>query len=320
MKIDKQENLIQRYLLGELAEADQTALEQELLTDRERFDQVWAFENELIDSYARGEMSRAERERFERRYLTSSLHRERVAIAKSLLTKIDQAPEEMVPAVTAAEPAVPWWSRISALQWWPSPAWGAALAAALLLVFGAIWGTIERTRLAEQVARLRSEAQTERTAVVQREQELARRNQELERELADGRQRSEQLKAELDQLQRRSQLTPSPMLSLLLVPASIRSENAPFPPTIPFFQGKVQLLMELGDHDYRRYQAKVQTAEGQDVLRRDASLIQLSQGRAFGVLTVKAGELATGDYILILFGQTADGRSEEVDRYFFQVS
>src|SRR5262245_5456037 len=91
MKINQSENLIQRYLLGELTEADQAALEQELLMDRGEFDRVWAVENELIDSYVRGEMSPADQERFGGHYLVSPLHRERVAIAKSFLADIDQA-------------------------------------------------------------------------------------------------------------------------------------------------------------------------------------------------------------------------------------
>jgi hypothetical protein len=91
MKSDQRENLIRRYLLGELAEADQTALEQELLIDRGKFDQVWAVENELVDSSVRGDMSRADRERFEGHYLASPLHRERVAIAEAFLADIDQA-------------------------------------------------------------------------------------------------------------------------------------------------------------------------------------------------------------------------------------
>jgi hypothetical protein len=86
MKIDQSENLIRRYLVGELAEGDQAALEQELLIDRGKFDQVCAVENELVDSYVRGEMSPADRERFEGHYLASPLHRERVAIAESFLT------------------------------------------------------------------------------------------------------------------------------------------------------------------------------------------------------------------------------------------
>src|SRR5262245_25756733 len=148
MKIDRSKNLIQRYLLGELAEADQTALEQELLTDRETFDQVWALENELIDSYVRDEMARSERERFERHYLTSPLHRERVAIARSFLMKIDRVSEETAEVRMVDQPG-PWWQRFSGLRWWPSPAWAGALVVALLLAGGAIWGTIESTRLAE---------------------------------------------------------------------------------------------------------------------------------------------------------------------------
>jgi hypothetical protein len=89
MKIDQSENLIRRYLLSELAEADQTALEQELLSDRGKFDQVWAVENELIDNYVRGEMSGPDRERFELHYLVSPLHCERVVIVWSFLADID---------------------------------------------------------------------------------------------------------------------------------------------------------------------------------------------------------------------------------------
>ena len=88
MKIDQGENLIRRYLVGELAEADQAAFEQELLIDRGKFDQVWAFENELVDSYVRGEMSPADWERFKGHYLASPLHRERVAMAESFLTTV----------------------------------------------------------------------------------------------------------------------------------------------------------------------------------------------------------------------------------------
>jgi hypothetical protein len=105
--IDQSENLIRRYLLGELAEADQAALERELLIDRGKFDQVCGVENELVDSYVRGEMSLADRERFEVHYLVSPLHRERVAIARSFLTDIDQMAVETVEA-REREPIVPW--------------------------------------------------------------------------------------------------------------------------------------------------------------------------------------------------------------------
>jgi hypothetical protein len=108
MKIDHRENLIRRYLLGELTEADQAALEQDLLIDSSKFDRVWAVENELVDSYVRGEMSLADRERFEGHYLTSSVHRECVAIAESFLTDIDQAAGETVEGRRNAYPRGCW--------------------------------------------------------------------------------------------------------------------------------------------------------------------------------------------------------------------
>jgi ferric-dicitrate binding protein FerR (iron transport regulator) len=136
MKIDQRENFIRRYLLGELAEADQAALEQELLLDRGKFDRVWAVENELVDSYVRGEMSRADRERFEGHYLASPLHRERIAIAESFLTDIDQAGGETVEA-RAKEPAAPWRRRFSLRS--PRPIFGVVLVIALFLTFSLVW-------------------------------------------------------------------------------------------------------------------------------------------------------------------------------------
>jgi len=78
--------------------------------------------------------------------------------------------------------------------------------------------------------------------------------------------------------------------------------------------------MELGDNDYANYQAVFQTIEGREILRCRIGNVRFGKDRAFATLPIKAGELTRGDYILILFGQTADGRSEEIDRYFFRVS
>ncbi|HKQ72601.1 MAG TPA: hypothetical protein VJ810_02660, partial [Blastocatellia bacterium] len=129
MKIDRYENLIRRYLLGELAEADQTALEQELLADRNKFDQVWDVENKLTDGYVRGEMSRADRQRFEAHYLVSPLHRERVAIAELFLKDIDQT-------VGETDQVVPWWREFLNSLRRSQPVAGGAFALFLLIAMG----------------------------------------------------------------------------------------------------------------------------------------------------------------------------------------
>jgi hypothetical protein len=317
MKIDQSENLIRKYLLGDLAEADQAALEQELLIDRGKFERVWAVENELVDSYVRDEMSRADRKRFEGHYLASPLHRDRVAIAKSFLTDIDQAVGETV-EVSEKEPLLPWRRRFPLRS--PRLVFGVILVMALLLTFSMVWSYIERVRLTGQIANVRKEAQTELAFLKQRELELSSRNQEFEKQIADVSRRNEQMKAELEQLSQRRQAAAPTILSFLLAPAPERSEKAIPQSTIPLLNGKAHLLMDLDHNDYADYQVILQTVEGREILKRRTGKVRFGKDRAFATLPVKAGELTKGDYILILFGQTADGKIEEIDRYPFRVS
>ena len=321
MKIAQSENMIRRYLLGELAEVDQAALEQELLIDRGKFEQVWAVENELVDSYVRGEMSRADRKRFESHYLASPLHRERVAIAESFLTNIDQADGETV-GVSEKQPLVPRRRKFPLRSPRPvfGPVFGMVLVMALLLTFGLVWSFIERVRLTGQIANVQKEAQTEREFLKQREREQASRNQEFEKQIADVSRSNGQLKAELEQLRQRRQSAAPTILSFLLTPAPERGEKAPPQSTISLLTGKALLWMELDHNDYANYQVILQTVEGREILRSRTSKVRFGKDRAFATLPVKAGELTKGDYILILFGQTADGKIEEIDRYFFRVS
>ena len=154
----------------------------------------------------------------------------------------------------------------------------------------------------------------------QRERELALRNQEFEKEIADVSRRNEQLKAELEQLRRRWQAVAPTVSSFLLAPEPGRSDKTLPQSTILLLTGKARLLMELNDHDYANYQAVLQTFGGREILRRRTGKIRFGKDRQFATLTVKAGGLATGDYILILFSQTPNARSKEIYRYFFRVS
>jgi hypothetical protein len=318
MKINRHENLIHKYLLGEMADTDQTAFEQELLADRDKFDEVWSVEDDLIDSYVRGKMSGAVRKRFERHYLASSLHRERVAIAREFLEHIDRSAVEVID-LNETKPVASRESNFPVSRRWLQPAFGAAsVITAFFLIFGAVWFWIERARLTEQLAKIQNEAQTERASLKQREQELSLRNRELEKELADGRQRSERLKVEIERLSLQSRSEPSIIFSYPLRPSSLRSENEPPPPTIRLLNGKVRLLMQLESRDHRSYQIRLQTAEGREILLRNTDEVIFGNDLVFVALTIPAKTLAKGEYFLILSGQTPDGRSEEIDRYFFR--
>lgn len=84
------EALIRNYLLGELTEADADALEERLIVDDELYDALLIGEDDLIDSYARGELTPQEEARFESRF-TSPEWRCRIETSIFLLNYEEEA-------------------------------------------------------------------------------------------------------------------------------------------------------------------------------------------------------------------------------------
>lgn len=307
MNHDRRENLIQRYLLGDLAEAEQSAFEQELLGDQDKFHQVWSIEYELVDSYVRGELSGAERARFEENYLASSLHQKRVRLARLLLQNIDRNTGERWPRD----------SFLNSLLTVP-PAALAALVMAFLLLTGSVGLMIDRTRLEREIARIRDDAQRERSIQQLREDELRSQNRSLETEIAEGRRRSEQLKSELERLGERSGSDPEGVISYQLKPSGMRNEEAPEPLTIPLFKGRVNFRMQLEGKEHPSYQIKLQTVEGREIrlTNKDKSVSVI--GDSLAGVTIPAGKLAPGEYVIILYGQRAGRGSDEIERFVFR--
>src|SRR6266550_3787685 len=85
------DKLITRYLLGELTEDEQTTLEERAFSDRDYFQQVRAVEKDLIDEYARGELSGPARQAFEQRFVASDSRRLLIGSRGSNRSHIEQA-------------------------------------------------------------------------------------------------------------------------------------------------------------------------------------------------------------------------------------
>src|SRR5215813_7559456 len=140
------EDLIERYLLGELSSAERAALESEYLVDRAKYDRLCRIEDDLLDRYAQGVLSPADCERVERQYLPNPWRRRHLEFAKTLARVIHGEPA----ARSAAKPRTDifWKSQLVAL---PRGLRGALALipaiAALLIVFGGAWFAIETSRL-----------------------------------------------------------------------------------------------------------------------------------------------------------------------------
>lgn len=121
------------FLLGELPEAEAEALEASMFDDDERFRELSAYEDELVDAYVGGALIGARRERFEARLLPDERIRSKVATARAL-------------AVVAQRTAPSWWSRAKAYFTLPRAGLGlmaAAAATALVLLVALPSGSVE---------------------------------------------------------------------------------------------------------------------------------------------------------------------------------
>jgi len=97
------EGHLRKYLLGELPEAEQQALEERLMTEAELFDLLQVAEDELIDDHLSGALSANERGRFDGFFLSTPERRRKLSFAMALRRYVTA--EAAVVEAPATEPA-----------------------------------------------------------------------------------------------------------------------------------------------------------------------------------------------------------------------
>jgi anti-sigma factor RsiW len=114
------EDLIKRYLLGELSAAEQTALEDEYFLDRAKYDQLRQTEDDLIDSYARGALAPADRKRFEQAFLSNPQRRRHIKFSRAFVRVMDEELSGRSPVerttrtqeIDRQHRLLSWWSKL----------------------------------------------------------------------------------------------------------------------------------------------------------------------------------------------------------------
>jgi hypothetical protein len=76
--------LIRRYLLGELPETDAERFEQEYFVSDDRFGEMLAAEDDLIEAFLHRKLNPGERRQFEARFLTTARGRQKITLAAAL--------------------------------------------------------------------------------------------------------------------------------------------------------------------------------------------------------------------------------------------
>jgi hypothetical protein len=325
-----------RFLLGGMTEAERERLEAEYFADDDAFQEMLEAEDDLIDAYARGELSPSERRQFEQRFLNSSEGRERMQFARAF------AAATVPQAVTARAEVEPTpapgffasiFGRPRALQ-----AALATIAVASTVGFSGL--LVERSRMNGELHELRAERArlTERAEELQRTAEVERaRSAELQAQL-DARPAGQQgTPRSVDQLKRNDEVTarrdsppgqetrdtPSAVpviVSFDLAPGTTRGGGGnvfPVPGNATRISLRLGFDTEAGHENYR---AVIETADGRFV-RQINSLRpgRNTPGERAVSVEVPAKDLRPGVYTLFLSGASSNGVFNSVASYSFQI-
>jgi anti-sigma-K factor RskA len=128
-------NTIRRYLLKDLSDDQQQAIEKRLLTEDDLLEELGIAEDELIDEYLAEKLSEEERERFEQNFLATPERRQKVQFSRSF--------SRYVRTIESQKAALPFWSHFSSTQNWALPA--TAAVAVIVIVAGIVWFSRQRT-------------------------------------------------------------------------------------------------------------------------------------------------------------------------------
>ncbi|HEX6189736.1 MAG TPA: hypothetical protein VFZ40_16795 [Pyrinomonadaceae bacterium] len=314
------EQTMTRYLLGELSESEQSALEEEYFTDPQIFNEVLKTESELVDGYVRGQLSNEVRERFEQSYLANPARSERVKFAAALATRLDE-PNHPVTSREQATLPVSWWQRLLASVGGQRPTLRLSMALATLLVMlGSVWFLVENRR--------RQQSELARTRAAQEAQQ--KRERELSQPPADQGKRVDDLAAEGNRVEPSpEQITqPTPTsnaaprsVTLALTVGGVRGGGNTEIPTLVISPDTAQarLLLNLKENNYPSYRASLQTIAGVEIFSQTGvKPVRAKTGASF-VFTVPAHKLAAGDYVLTLRGNNPDGEVDDLSKSLFRV-
>lgn len=316
-KNEYSEQFLTRYLLGALPAEEEDRLDALSIEDDEFAWRLSATENDLVDAYARGELSGKTLERFKSFYLSSPKRLEKVAFAKTFL-RLDEgaasAPSQFAPEKTLphssrekASPNVryPWsWFRVPrlALQW------GFA-GVALLMVFASAYLFLENGRLRKQ----ESEGRNGRAA-------LDQHARELEKQLGEERTANDGMLKELERL-RETGAAPRElkMVTALLLPQMRGTSQVPTVP-VPVGTDQVQLRLQLESDDFPVYQVALKDPAGSRVIWRKSDVRARAEDSARVVsINLPASLLKQQNYTIELAGISSNRRKEFISGYSLRV-
>jgi hypothetical protein len=286
-----------KYLLGELPSDAAERLDELSITDDEFAALLNDAENDLVDAYTRGNLSKEMESQFRSAYSTPK-RRQKVAFAEVLSSFQQQTGRVVINPKPGVASEHHWWPlRIRLLL----PQWGLAAAAAALLVASG-YLTISN----EQLKRKLHESEAERASLTNQRRDL--RHQLESQSLPDS-----------------GTAPPGPSLNHLKIATFVLAPSlrgsAPLPTVALSSDAQVLVLrLELDSSGFPRYVASVEDAVSRRSLWQSADLMPFADGDKQAIsFAFPPSTLAPGTYLVEVRGIRASGSTESLSTYPFRV-
>lgn len=314
------ETEIRRFLLGELSENDRNAIEAKFFADEDFFVQIRASEDELIESYIRGTLETSEKEKFERNFLTTKTHRQRIAFTREMLGKLNEL--NATAAVKKTETVVAKTSVLnSIIEFFKTPKFAFGAGFAILIVLFGGWfllKTSNETDIVKQITptpTVKVETnQAENVQTVSPNQNVSVNSnvQTPKPEIANNsKPTTETPKKEAE---KPKEIAVNPVLALFA--GTVRSNGKTSELNLPKNASGANLVLNLEAQDYQTYRAEIVDADGNVIYRSGKLRARNSKINTF----VPAKNLKRGDYMLKLYGFNPSGAEESAADFQFRVN
>jgi hypothetical protein len=319
--------VITDYLLGASSEAETERLDEMSLTDDDFAWRLQAAENDLVDAYVKGELSGDALARFNSHYLASPRRCEKMRFAETFQAFADKAaPAQSTEAQTVSASAAAGKTvshKAFRLSLFTVPRltlqWGFAAAALVMLLAGS-YLLFENLRLRNQMA----QAQGERAALEQRQQELERQlaeqrasDAETEKELSRVRDRLAQLEQQLAAGQVATEPHDLNVIAFNLAPQTRGvGQIATLP--VPAGTDYVALTLALEADDFPAYRAALRNPATGNIVWRSGRLKTGAESKTLRV-SLRASLFSPQNYVLELYGISATGVTDLVSSYPLKV-
>jgi hypothetical protein len=311
-----------KYLLGQLSEEEQSALEEKYFTNADFYEQLLDTEDALIHKYVRKELVEAERELFVRHILSRPDKRKKVKLAQAMMAFTEEQEQKKSSVERLRQLPISIGRAVGAFLTPKTLGWKLAYATAMLfMIFTTALLSIRFKGIQTQLA----ESEVERQTILQRKQELQQQVEAQRKQnenLAEQLQNEQDQRAELERALGGQTLPARSLVTVTLMPGSPgRDMNKLKRNQIEQGEQLLRLQLRLGSETtYASCRAIIETAEGDTIWSQyQLKARQTEQGKAI-ILLLPVNIFSYDDYLITLYGVMPSKEIEYVNSYTFNVT